>query len=154
METPQASLGSRQPGYMTFYRQMWDLLQNRSVSKLLMGLHAIRDGGSVWLLKEWKTPLRCIDIDSESIQIDGYVVYMPGLPQPVVAISCEGWKHCFKGALYMNQTAALQNEYVSTSSWRPNWYHGAGQERCSACKRGCYRSCHWTIPNIIQVFEG
>ena len=118
METPQASLGSRQPGYMTFYRQMWDLLQNRSVSKLLMGLHAIRDGGSVWLLKEWKTPLRCIDIDSESIQIDGYVVYMPGLPQPVVAISCEGWKHCFKGALYMNQIAALQNQYVSTSLWR------------------------------------
>ena len=107
METRPSSLGSRQPGYMTFCRQMWDLLQNRSVSNLQIGRNALRDWGSVWLLKERKTPLRCIHINSEPIQIDGYLAYMRGLPQPVVAIRCEGWKHGFKGVLDMNRIGAI-----------------------------------------------
>ena len=47
METRPSSLGSRQPGYMTFCRQMWDLLQSRSVSNLQIGQNALRDWGSV-----------------------------------------------------------------------------------------------------------
>ena len=34
METRPSSLRSRQPEYMTFYRQMWKLLQSRSENKL------------------------------------------------------------------------------------------------------------------------
>ena len=107
METRPSSLRSRQPEYMTFYRQMWKLLQSRSEGKLQIGQNALGNWRSVCLLQGRKTKHRCQQICNESIQIDGYLAYMEHWNRPVVASRCDNWKHGFKGVQKMNQMDAI-----------------------------------------------
>ncbi len=107
METPPSSLGSRSPSYMTFCQQMWDLLQNHAAGKLRIGRYLLRGWGSVWLLRERKTPRRTILIHGQPLRTDGYLAYMSGSNMPVVAIRCEGWKHGFQAVLDMCQIDAV-----------------------------------------------
>ena len=107
METRPSSLGSRQPEYMTFCRQMWELLQSRTKSNLQIGRNLLDDWGSVCLLQERKTNHRCLPVCNESLRIDGYLAYMQHWIRPVVAIRCENWKHGFKGVQNMNKIDAI-----------------------------------------------
>ena len=107
METSPLSLGSRSPGYMTFCQQMWDMLRNQAGRNPRAGWNVISGWGSVWLMREQKTPRRTIDIEGQSIRINGYLAFMQGLRSPVVAIRCEGWKHGFKVGLDMSQIDAI-----------------------------------------------
>ena len=117
METRPSSLRSRQPEYMTFYRQMWKLLQSRSEGKLQIGQNALGNWGSVCLLQGQKAKHRCQQICNESIQNDGYLAYMKHWNRPVVAIRCENWKHGFKGVQKNESNGChCKDEYFSTNS--------------------------------------
>ena len=116
METPPASLGAKSGKYMTFCKQMWNILDYETESNITRGTNETRSWGEVFLMKETKQQKGVRLVQGQSIQIDGHIAYMDR-DNAAVAIRCEGWQRGFHTTPVcdMRQIDALAQMSVSAA---------------------------------------